>query len=166
MKYTRAGGVSMNALERLEDEACKDGIDVVHWNFESDRVKGLYCDGVIGINSNLDSSNEEACILAEELGHHYTTYGNILDQSDAGNRKQELLARTWAYDKMIGLSGIISCYEHGCCNRYEMAEYLGVTEEFLDETIERYRSKYGAYVGTGKYIIYFEPNLTVCKMIR
>ena len=156
----------MNALERLEDEACRDSIEIVHWDFESDRIKGLYCDGVIGINSNLDNSNEEACVLAEELGHHYTSYGNILDQSITSNRKQEVLARTWAYNKMIGLSGIISCYEHGCCNRYEMAEYLGGTEEFLDETIERYRSKYGAYVGTGKYIIYFEPNLTVCKMIR
>lgn len=155
----------MNALERLQDKACKDGIDVVHWDFESDRIKGLYCDGVIGINSNLDGTNEEACILAEELGHHYTTYGNILNQSNAGNRKQELRARAWAYDKMIGLSGIISCFEHGCQNKFEMAEYLEVTEEFLDETIERYRSKYGAYVCVDKYIVYFIPNLAVCKIM-
>ncbi len=156
----------MNTLERLEDEACRDGIDIVHYDFVSDRIKGLYIDGVIGINSNLTSRAEESCILAEELGHHYTSYGNILDQSDSVNRKQELLARTWAYDKMIGLPGIISCFEHGCQNKYEMAEYLEVTEEFLDVTIERYRSKYGAYVCVKKYIIYFEPNLTVCKMIR
>ena len=155
----------MNALERLEEEACSDSIENVHWDFESDRIKGLYCNGIIGINSHLDNSSEESCVLAEELGHHYTTYGNILDQSDTGSRKQELLARTWAYDKMIGLSGIISCYEHGCRNRYEMAEHLEVTEKFLDETIERYKSKYGAYVCTGKYIIYFIPNLTVCKML-
>lgn len=119
----------------------------------------------IAIHKGLDVDSEKACVLAEELGHYYTTYGNILDQSDAGNRKQELRARAWAYDKMIGLSGIISCFEHGCQNKYEMAEYLEVTEEFLDETIERYRSKYGAYVCADKYIVYFIPNLAVCKIM-
>ena len=38
---------------------------------------------------------EKASVLAEELGHYYTTVGNILDQEDAGNRKQEHKARTW-----------------------------------------------------------------------
>ena len=155
----------MNTLERLVDEACRDGIDIVHYDFTSDRIKGLYFDGVIGINSNLASTAEESCILAEELGHHYTSFGNILDQSDPINRKQELLARTWAYDKMIGLSGIISCFESGCKNRYEMAEHLEVTEKFLEETIDRYKNKYGPYTCVDKYIIYFEPNLTVCKII-
>lgn len=155
----------MNAYERLEDEACRDGINIVHVNFNSEKIKGLYCDGVIGINSTISSKAEKSCVLAEELGHYYTTYGNILDQSDAGNRKQEQIARTWAYNKMIGLSGIISCYEHGCRNKFEMAEYLEVTEKFLDEATERYRSKYGAYVCVDKYIIYFIPNLAVCKMM-
>ena len=127
-------------------------------------LKGLCIDGNVAIEKSLIDS-EKACVLAEELGHYYTTYGNILDQSDAGNRKQELRARAWAYDKMIGLSGIISCFEHGCQNKFEMAEYLEVTEEFLDETIERYRSKYGAYVCVDKYIVYFIPNLAVCKIM-
>lgn len=36
---------------------------------------------------------EKKCVLAEELGHHYTTIGNILDQTDTANRKQERHAR-------------------------------------------------------------------------
>ena len=39
---------------------------------------------------------EKSCVLAEELGHYYTTVGDILDQSDDGNRKQERRARLWA----------------------------------------------------------------------
>lgn len=33
----------------------------------------------------------------------------------------------------------------GCTNRYETAEYLEVTEEFLEECISCYREKYGVY---------------------
>lgn len=82
----------------------------------------------IAIHKGLTTSVEKACVLAEELGHHYTTYGNILDQSDTSNRKQELRARAWAYNKQIGLLGLIRAYEHGCRNRFEIAEYLEVTE--------------------------------------
>ena len=32
-------------------------------------------------------------LLQEELGHHYTTHGNIIDIENAENRKQEHRAR-------------------------------------------------------------------------
>lgn len=130
---------------------------------EIDGLKGLYFDGNIAIEETLLNSKKN-CILAEELGHYYTTSGNILDLSDTGNRKQELRARAWAYDKLIGLSGIISCFEAGCRNLYEMAEHLEVTEEFLKEAIERYRQKYGVYVSIKNYVIYFEPTVGVMKI--
>ena len=44
------------------------------------------------IKSDL-TENEKTCILAEELGHYYTSSGNILDQSNINNRKQEKVAR-------------------------------------------------------------------------
>ena len=106
------------------------------------------------------------CVLAEELGHHYTTVGNILDQSDTGNRKQEEQARIWAYDRLVGLTGIIDCYKAGCRTISEMADALEVTEEFLREALERYRQKYGIYTTIGHYIIYFEPYLTVVRMVK
>ena len=126
-------------------------------------LKGLYYNGCIAIEQGL-SSNEKSCILAEELGHHYTTVGNILDQSSVSNRKQELRARMWAYNKLIGLLGIVKSYEHGCRSLYDMAEYLEVTEEFLKDALERYRQKYGMYTIVDNYIIYFEPGLGVVKM--
>ena len=126
-------------------------------------LKGLYYNGCIAIEQGL-SSNEKSCILAEELGHHYTTVGNILDQSSVSDRKQELRARMWAYNKLIGLLWIVKSYEHGCRSLYDMAEYLEVTEEFLKDALERYRQKYGMYTVVDNYIIYFEPGLGVVKM--
>lgn len=128
-----------------------------------DGLKGLYYNGRIAIKENM-SEIEKACVLAEELGHHYTTAGNILDQSSVSNRKQELRARMWAYNKMIGLMGIVRCYEYGCQTLCEMAEYLEVTEEFLSEALERYRQKYGEFVSVDNYIIYFIPCLAVMKI--
>ena len=79
----------MNSFERLEDEARKDGIDVIQKKFRSRRIKGLYGDGIIGINDNVKTSVEKTCVLSEELGHHHTSVGNIIDMTSAGNRKQE-----------------------------------------------------------------------------
>ena len=107
----------------------------------------------------------KTCVLAEELGHHYTTSGNIIDISDGNNLKQEYQARIWAYNKLIGLHDIISAYETGCKNKYEIAEHLAVTEEFSNEAIERYTSKYGVYTTLDNYVIYFIPNLGVMELI-
>ena len=100
---------------------------------------------------------QKACVLAEELGHHYTTVGNILDQSKAENRKQERRARLWAYQKAFDLIDLVSAYKHGCRNRYEIAEYLEVTESFLQEALNTYKEKYGPYTKVDRYVVYFEP---------
>lgn len=151
----------MNIYERLEDEACRDGIDIIDYGFDNDSIRGLYCDGVIGINKNIKNTAERTCILAEELGHHHTSAGNILDQTKTENVKQEQRARMWAYNKQIGLHGIIDAYKRGCHNIHEMADHLDVTEEFLRDALDAYRLKYGQCVDIDNYTIYFEPYLMV-----
>lgn len=109
------------------------------------------------------AESQKACVLAEELGHYHTTVGNILDQTDISNRKQERIARLWAYDKQIGLAGLVKCFEERCRNINEMAECLGVTEEFFHDALECYRQKYGISVSYNCYDIYFEPTLLIHK---
>lgn len=120
------------------------------------RIKG----NKIAIRQNL-STKEKGCVLAEELGHYYTTVGNILDQFDTENRKQELRARLWAYDELIGLGGIVNAYKHGCRNLYETADYLDVTEGFLKDALIVYQNKYGTHVKYGNFVIIFMPTLDV-----
>ena len=152
----------MNTYEKLLDTACRDGIDVIDYPFETERIKGLYCDGTVAIRKGIKTQAEQSCILAEELGHHYTTTGNILDQStDVMNRKQEYRARLYGYNLRVGLIGIINAYEARCRNLHEMAEHLDVPEDYLTEVIDCYRSKYGQYVAVDNYIIYFIPQLAV-----
>lgn len=152
----------LNAYEKLLLEAENKGLVVKEkpLKYNDGRIKG----NKIAIRQNINTQLEKSCVLAEELGHHYTSAGNILDQSRAENIKQELKARMWAYNKQIGLGGIIDAYKQGCRNFHEMADHLDVTEEFLKDALEAYRSKYGHYVIVDNYTIYFEPYLSVADM--
>lgn len=147
--------------EVLLEEACNEGLVVREkpLKYNNGRIKGKR----IAIRKDINTSIEKSCVLAEELGHHYTSVGNIIDLSDAQNRKQERQARIWAYNKQIGLYGLIRAYEHGCKSRYEVAEFLEVTEEFLEDAIKCYREKYGVYTAIDNYIVYFIPQLIISK---
>ena len=155
----------MTEYEKLLDEANNDDMTIIeNYDFSNTRLKGLYCDRNIALSTDLNTTSEKCCTLAEEIGHHYTTVGNILDPNKVENRKQEQQARTWAYNKLIGLVGIINSYKAGCHNTHEMAEYLNVTEIFLLDALERYKSKYGTYTTFENYVIFFEPNLGILEI--
>ena len=111
----------------------------------------------IAINRALPTQAEKSCVLAEEIGHHCTSSGDLLDQTDIMNRKQEYRARFYGYNLKIGLTGLIRAYEAGCRNFFEMAEFLDATEEYLKEALLCYKSKYGICTTVDNYIIYFEP---------
>ena len=111
----------------------------------------------IAIRKDIETQAEKSCVLAEELGHHYTTAGDILDQTDVMNQKQEYRARLYGYNLKIGLTGLIRAYEAGCRSLYEMADFLDATEEYLKEAIQCYRSKYGVCTSIDNYVVYFEP---------
>ena len=144
-------------------EADNEGLTVkeMPMRYNNGRIKG----NRIAIRKDIDTSAEKTCVLAEELGHHHTSVGDILDMSDSGNRKQERQARLWGYNKLIGLSGLIKSFEAGCQNRFEVAEYLGVTEEYLCECLNTYRDKYGVGVTVDDYYIMFIPHLAIGKMV-
>ena len=118
----------------------------------------------IAIRQSIDTTVEKSCVLAEELGHYYTSAGNITDQADVMNRKQEYRARLYGYNLKIGLKGLVDSYEAGCRNISEICDYLDVTEEYLKDALECYHSKYGRCATLDNYVICFEPCLTVGKM--
>lgn len=60
-------------------------------------LKGLYFNENIAIEKSL-TQKEKSCVLAEELGHHYTSTGNILDQTKTTNIKQKLKTQMWIYN--------------------------------------------------------------------
>lgn len=153
----------MNKYEALLDESYRKGLIVKEKPLQSSdgRIKG----NKIAIRKGIKTVKKKACTLAEEIGHFETTVGDITDMSNPENRKQERKARLYGYNKMIGLRRLIDAFEYGCKNRYEIAEYLDITEEYLQECIDCYRDKYGIMATVDNYCVIFIPHLMVGKMI-
>lgn len=147
--------------EDLIREAERENLDVVEVKFKGN-IKGLYSDNIIGIKTDL-SNKDKTCTIAEEIGHYHKTYGNILDQSNVLNRRQEMKARIWAYKRLFGITDIINAYEYGVKNRFELSEYLNITEDFIEEALSYYRQRHGVFVSVDTYVVYFEP-LAVMKV--
>lgn len=148
--------------EKLLIDADKQKIIVKELDLKT--RKGRCCGNKIAIDKKITNEKEKACILAEELGHYHLTVGNISDQSKIENIKQELIARRWSYTKLVGLIDIINAHKKGVRDRFEMAEELGVTDEFLNEAIDYYKSKYGQYYIIDRYMIRFIPSFGICEL--
>lgn len=98
---------------------------------------GLYADDCIWINGNMPECRRY-CILAEEIGHYETSVGDILDQNDTNNRRQENVARKWAYEEILPLENILFAAQDGHKEVWDMAEYLDVDEAFLKNALIYY----------------------------
>ncbi len=150
----------MCSYEELLNDADQIGLDVVEKRFKSD-AKGLCKGKKIGIKKDM-LNVEKACILAEEIGHFHKTAGDILNQKNIRNRKQEKLARTWAVNKMIHIDDLFSINLNCCNTSYDIAESLGVTEEFLQEILETFKRKYGLfYHKNGKTITFHDATFSI-----
>lgn len=153
----------MTVYEILLDKAHEEGLIVKEKVLQSS--DGRIKNNRIAIRKSINSTAKKACVLAEELGHHHTSVGNILNQSDNWNRKQERQARLWAYNSCIGLRGLIRAYKHGCQDFHDTAKFLEVTEEFLEDCVDCYRDKYGTGVAVDDYYLMFIPYFTVGRII-
>ena len=117
--------------------------------------KGLYIDNTVYINKN-QSAPELFSTVAEEIGHHLTSYGDIIDQSVADSRRQEKKARYVASLMTVSLEGLIECYKEGLSLDYECAEFLEVTIDSFKEAIELYQEKMGLTFVYNGYHFSFE----------
>lgn len=150
----------MTKYEKLLIEAENLGLKIREVDFCTDEECGYYHNNKILINSRL-TDKQKYGVLAEELGHHYTTYGDISDQSKIENKKQELIARRYGYKYLIEPNDIIEAVRDGSNTVYEIAEYLGITVKVLDEIIKDYKKQYGIGVPVGNYYLQLEPNFGV-----
>lgn len=131
----------------LYNLAENEEVDVKEYDLQ--HLKGLYTDNLIVIRKGMTFS-EVRCVLAEELGHYYYTVGDILDQTEIQNIKQEKIARRWAYNKLVPIEEIHKAVKSGNTEIYELAECLEVTEEFLAEALNEYFLKKEIVVNYGE----------------
>lgn len=121
-------------------------------------LTGLYFDNMILLDKRR-GLYEKHGILAEEIGHLETTYGDITDMSCIKNRKKETIARRWGYRKVLSLDKMIDLYRSKHFTLEEVCMELEITPEYLSRILNYYREKYGISVKHNNHIIYFEPFL-------
>ena len=151
--------------KNLYHECLAEGLEVHEVDM---KLKGAYSDGFILINKSL-CPEEKRCILAEELGHHHTTTGDILDLTIPENLKQEMIARAWAYRRIAPIDMLIKSYLNCCyncvnvsgcarCDCEGIQRYLGVTKKFLMECLRYYGETMGnCYKISDNYYLTFSP---------
>ncbi len=86
------------------------------------------------------------CVLAEELGHHFTTSHNLLAFARTGHYERdkcERLAVWWAVQHLMPLDRLIAAVNSGLFFTYELAEHFDVTERFAGTGIKLYFNKKG-----------------------
>lgn len=147
-----------NLLEKTNEE----GVSVVEIDLGTDTPCGKCIGDTIFINNRV-TTNEKKCVLAEELGHYHLTIGDITDLKSINNRKQELKARRYGYKLLIEPDDIVHAMKQGCINKYELSDFLNISEEFFEELIEDFKKQYGMGVFVGNYYLQLEPCLGLIR---
>lgn len=148
----------MTRYEKLTIKAEKLGIRVREIDFGIDDEVGYYYNNKILINSRLTEKQKHG-VLAEEIGHHSKTHGDITDQTKIQNRKQELAARREGYKLVLEPLDLVYGFRCGCHNTYELADFFEITEKELCDIIDDFRKQYGMGKKFDKYYVMFEPTI-------
>lgn len=129
---------SLNDIYKLID---KEKIILEEISFK-ENIKGIYfkvpgIDPTIGINiSILSDTKKYISVLAEELGHHFTSIGDLTAEavtySEQLNRsRQEIRARRWAANYLIDDKEIIGAILQNINTIYGLSLHFNVTEEII-----------------------------------
>lgn len=145
----------MTKYERLITKANEFGAEVREIDLGTNKKCGRCIDNIIYINSR-NSEIDKYEILSEELGHFKYTVGNITNLQDIRNLKQEYTARSFSYKSLVGITKLIEAYKARISN-HDLADYLGVSQQFLIEALSYYERKYGNWYSIDNYIIRFNP---------
>lgn len=125
-----------------------------------DPIRGLYFSHgdfhTITLSTALATSAERTTVLAEELGHHHTTPINLFTAPVPLQRLYERRAAAWAVNALVPLSRIIAAWEAGVRSPWDLAEYLGTTEEFVKRAIELHAARHGPCTRVGDYLVTFD----------
>lgn len=105
--------------------------------------KGIYINipnhpPTIGIDKDIIYYNSiYMSILSEELGHHFTTGGNLVkepqDYSESVEKeKKELKAKKWASNFLVSDAEFVKALYDCLSNKDEMCEHFNITNELLE----------------------------------
>jgi len=117
----------------------RERIFIEWWDFEQP-LEAIYwavpgMPPVIGLANSLNHAPRAyfRCVLAEELGHHFTTMGYRIPRTYFHYRdrmevsRAEHLALKWAAKWLMPLDELVRAFRKGILEAWELADYFDVT---------------------------------------
>lgn len=133
------------------------------YKFESrmpEKQKGLYINNVVYLNPKQDQK-ELVSTVAEEIGHHLTTVGDIINQDTNEKRKQEQKARDIGATMVVTPQDLIDCYHERFTYIWECADFLDITRPALECALNTYRKQYPDGLIYDNYKLLFKADGTL-----
>jgi Zn-dependent peptidase ImmA (M78 family) len=143
--FTR-GGIYMKKINNVFDIIKKENIIYEETNLKHINSKGIYfkvygIPPVIAIDASIvNYKSIYISILAEELGHHFTTQGNLLEASKNHSdklqkNKKETIAKKWAANLLISDDEFVLALHRCISSNWDMCDHFTVTNEILKHKI-------------------------------
>jgi Zn-dependent peptidase ImmA (M78 family) len=128
---------------KLLEIAKKEGIMIEYWDFHPPLVAVYWSSPglppIIGLNRSLSKNRPRLrSVLAEELGHHFTTVGDKIPKTYF-NRQQlleisraEYRAMKWAAIFLVPKKPLLHAISSGVKEKWELAEHFDVTQKVIE----------------------------------
>lgn len=126
----------------LENIANREKIDISNYKMNKTKARIIDCNGchIFMDYSKIHTKTEEKCLLAEELGHYYYDSYYTLRSSKTDIERAEYKALKWKSLACVPLNSIISCFQSGICNLWDMAEKLEVEPNMVEFAYKYYKN--------------------------
>lgn len=111
-------------------------------NFDTKVVEAFSMPNIIILNKKkLRKRIDRKMHLAHELGHCLTwSFYNISSKYNTRSR-MEYRADRWVIHNLIPFSEFYEALQNGITERWQLAEYFEVTEDYIDKAITMYEQK-------------------------
>lgn len=132
----------MKSITDIYNLINQENIILEEVKFKQSNIEGIYfkvpgLSPTIGIHNNIVYDTKKyISILAEELGHHFTSIGDLsaecITYTEKLNRsRQERQARMWAANYLISDEEINVAILQNICSIYGLSIHFNVTEEII-----------------------------------
>ena len=144
--FSEGGIKTKTTAEHLLEVAENAGVTVFDMRLNNKSIAINHrCGYVIAYDSKkFDTAADLAVVLAHENGHYFKGAFYTEDTPELEVARCEYRANAWAYKAICPVERIKEAIKNNGENLWEIAEYLGLPEEFAAAAIEYYKGK-GAF---------------------
>ena len=133
----------MNNVLSLYNDLNALGVKFYCWDLDGERAATLEMNGQYGVFmdfSNIRTLAEELVVVAHEGGHICTGATHKVSSPYDLIAKHEYKTNKWAVEKCISEEDIKNAIAKGHTEIWDLAEYFGVTEDFMKMAVCWYKN--------------------------